>query len=459
MLNRLEVDQAVFYALAARVWQLVAGPVTLVLIAWYFTPETQGYYYTFWSIIALQTFFELSFPQVIINFASHEWERLRLNDDGAVEGNTDSLSRLSSLLRISLVWYGCAAVLFFVVAIYVGLAFFSSYGASSGVVVWRAPWCVLVTLTAVTFATIPCLAILEGCNQVKNVYKLQFAQAVAGNLFVWPAIYFGAGLWALPIAALVRLTAEVALVAGGYRRFFYILAGRHDGPSIHWRNEVWPMQWRLAIKAIVVYFNTYFITPVIFAYHGEVASGQVGMTWQILTTLSNACNAWVRTRAARFGMLVAKGDYQELDRIFFRLTTISVIVLAIGSATFSLFDVVLYETGSRFASRLLSPGPTIMLAIGTTLSLISSCQWIYIHAHKKSPYLLLTVLGSIMTGTLIFTLGRPYGAVGVAVAYTGVTVLYFLPVWSWAWHRCRTEWHGEGHDTSAEDVSVDKQEG
>ena len=61
LLNRLEVDRAVFFALLARGWQFLTGPVTLLLIAHYFTPQEQGFYYTFWSVVGLQTMFELSF--------------------------------------------------------------------------------------------------------------------------------------------------------------------------------------------------------------------------------------------------------------------------------------------------------------------------------------------------------------------------------------------------------------
>ena len=42
--RRMEFDRAVFYALAARAWQTLAGPITVILIATYFTPELQGVY-------------------------------------------------------------------------------------------------------------------------------------------------------------------------------------------------------------------------------------------------------------------------------------------------------------------------------------------------------------------------------------------------------------------------------
>src|SRR5690606_18580569 len=64
---RLEVDRAVAYGVLVRLWQVLAGPVTLVLIAHHFTPELQGFYYTFGSILALQSFLELGFYVVILN--------------------------------------------------------------------------------------------------------------------------------------------------------------------------------------------------------------------------------------------------------------------------------------------------------------------------------------------------------------------------------------------------------
>jgi hypothetical protein len=37
-------------------------------------------------------------------------------------------------------------------------------------------------------------------------------------------------------------------------------------------------------------------------------------------------------------------------------------------------------------------------------------------------------------------LGRAYGVLGVAVAYTGVMALYYVPVSTWIWATCRSEW-------------------
>ena len=85
--------------MSARGWQFVAGPVTLWLIADYFSAEVRGYFYTFSSVLAIQLFFELGLHTILVNQVSHQWALLRLTDEGSVTGDSDSAARLASLIR------------------------------------------------------------------------------------------------------------------------------------------------------------------------------------------------------------------------------------------------------------------------------------------------------------------------------------------------------------------------
>ena len=98
----MEVDRAVAFAVLAKVWGLFAGPVTLFLISIYLSPEMQGFYYTFLSLIALQSFVELGFSIVITQFASHEWANLEMDRERRIKGDLPALSRLISLGRLVL---------------------------------------------------------------------------------------------------------------------------------------------------------------------------------------------------------------------------------------------------------------------------------------------------------------------------------------------------------------------
>lgn len=432
--------------MASRGWQFIAGPVTVVLIGLFFSGEVQGYYYTFWSLIALQTIFDFSFQPVIVNFASHEWGELTQDGvnlavvDRAKTSDHRSISRLASLLRGSLLWYGVAAILFFAIVGAAGILFFSQ-AESSQRLSWRPAWLSLVALTAVNFSTVPYLAMLEGCGQVRSVYRLQLARAVLGNLAVWILIPLGADLWVTVAVAAVRLICELLWLVFFHRDLLLTLMQRPTGERVNWRLEVWPFQWRVGVKGLLGFLNTALINPVVFFYHGEVSAGQLGMTWQILTSLQAACMSWIKTRTAMFGILVARREFAELDRIYFRLLAISSTFLTLGTAAFFSAIVTLNYLAINFSDRLLPPLPTAMLAVAIVLLIIPESQWTYIHAHKKSPHLAIAILGSLLSGLLTWWLGRQFGAIGVSAAYLFMIACFYLPLWSAVWWACRSRWH------------------
>jgi len=117
----LGIDRAVFFAISGKIWTMVAGLITTLLIASFFPPELQGYYYTFLSVLALQVFAELGLGTVISAYASHEWAKLAIDAQGRVSGDPDALSRLISLGRFALRWYLAAGA---VVAIFLTLGGF-----------------------------------------------------------------------------------------------------------------------------------------------------------------------------------------------------------------------------------------------------------------------------------------------------------------------------------------------
>jgi O-antigen/teichoic acid export membrane protein len=354
---------------------------------------------------------------------------------------------LISLGRFSVLWYSVASLLF-VAAIGVGgLAFFAA--SKESVPNWQSPWLALVALSGLAFALTPLQGILEGCNQVATVYRLQFWRVLLGNLATWFCIPLGAGLWTPVVAAVVRLVCDSYLFAVPFGSFFSSFLHRPDGPSMSWRREVWPMQWRVGLKGVFLSFTSQIVNPIVFHYHGPVAAGQVGMTWHVLSSLQNVSAAWVKTRIPRFGMLVAQADYRELDRIFFRLSGLAVTIMAISGTLFSLVCMVLSVAWPSLAARLLPPGPTALLALVMTLGLIPDFQWTYIHAHKQSPHLLLSIASAIATGLLIWWLGMKLGATGAILAILFVLVSFSLPVWSVVWWNCRLEWHRNPRDGSS----------
>lgn len=96
------IDGAIFYTSSSQIISAIGGLVTAFLIAHFMTPATQGFYYTFASVLAIQTFFELGLGGIINQYTAHEMAYLKFSSPVQLEGEERNLSRLSSLIHFCL---------------------------------------------------------------------------------------------------------------------------------------------------------------------------------------------------------------------------------------------------------------------------------------------------------------------------------------------------------------------
>ena len=438
----MEMDRAVLYALLARVWGFAAGPISAILIATKFTPTIQGFYYTFGSILALQTFAELGLGVAITQFASHEWAKLRIGENRKITGDPDSLSRLISLAKIAIKWYSIAAIIVIAGLTIGGYVFFSQSPTQN--VSWKLPWISLCILSGINLFTIAIWSLLEGCNQVSNVYFYRLFQGLLGSLVVWSAILLGADLWTASIMTFAGLIYAGFFLRRNYWEFFKtLLLNKSEGPRISWRTEILPFQWRIAVGWVCGYFIFSLFTPVLFHYHGPVIAGQMGMTWSLVSVLSSLGSAWVSPRVPQLGMLVAQKRYNEMDRLFWRLTIIVTGITILGAAAILVLVLGLNYYDHFLALRLLSPLPTALFLIATIIYTASGPMAAYLRAHKKEPLLFVSILLGVLVGLSTWLLGKHYSALGMAAGYLTIYAMIF-PMIVFVWRRCRIKWHAGG---------------
>ena len=188
-----EVDRAVFYGVLTSGFQLIFAPITMILIVLQLSPEIQGFYYTFMSLVALQSFLELGLSVVVLNVASHEWAHLSMDENGWIVGVSNALSRLVSLGRFVFKWYAIGSALFVVGVGIVGHLFLSQRAYQD--IAWVGPWWTLVVLSGILLWCMPFNSLLEGCNQVKNIQKFRLSQLIMRNLVLWFTLITGGQLW------------------------------------------------------------------------------------------------------------------------------------------------------------------------------------------------------------------------------------------------------------------------
>jgi hypothetical protein len=443
---RLEFNRAVAYALLLRGWQLAAGVVSAVLIALYFTPDVQGYYYTFSSLLTLQALFELGCGQVLANLCSHEWAALRLDDRGRVSGDAAALSRLAHLSRLMFKLYGTLLAVFVVTVGFGGAAFLALQPANG--VEWRGPWFALVAASGLLLWTMPFNAMLEGCNQVAAVNRFRLIQAVCANVTVWIALVLHADLWVAVFATVVRVAVELSLLLVRYRRFFASLLVKTHGvfrtpgvSTFSWKREIWPLQWRLGLQAPFGFLASSLYVPVLWYYQSKAVAGQMGMTWMMLFAVQAAALAWVQARIPQFGVLVARKEYGELDRLFRRLTIISVAAVTLGGLALCAIVVLLNELGVGLAERILPPLETAAFAAAFAVLQWSHCLAVYLRAHKRDPLWTANLLYYSASGVAAWYFASRFGPLAAGLGYLGTILIVNSPLQTAIWVVCRREWH------------------
>jgi len=417
------VDRAILFAVGARLWQFMAGIVSLWIIARYFSPGLQGYYYLFVSLLGVQTFFDLGLTGVLTYVAAHEWADAR-NDDPA---GARARQRLGELLIRSRRWYAWCAAGFAVLALALGWWYFRGFGPTA--VRWEGPWMVAVVVSAGSLWLSPSIVILEGCNFVAEVNALRFAQAIAGNLVVWCVILAGGELWAVAASALVRLGAEACLVGISSRPFLSRLqVAATAGPSeFSWRAELLPLQWKIGVQAVAAYFLWTAYTPIISQYHGLELGGRMGMTLQAISTIQMVALAWIQTRVPRIGSLLARGDDQNARSVFRGMLAACMGVYAAASSAFLALVLLLQAWKPALADRVLDPLDVGLFEIGMGLTLLVSALATYVRAHKIDPFLWIGLFNAAVTAALVWHFGKTVGPRGAALAHVGVTLAIMLP--------------------------------
>lgn len=438
--NSVRKDRAVLFGLLVQIWQAFVGPVTVLLIAKCLTGETQGYYYLFRSILGFQVFLELGFSSTLAYICSHEWAHLQFDSAGRVTGEPNALGRLASLGRLVFKWYAVATCLF-VIGIGLG-GYVFLHSSQQANIHWENPWVAVVVVTGLLFWTAPFVSMLEGCNQIHIANQFRLYQAIITTFVLWLILALGGGLWALLASACSRLVCNLYLFFVRYSHYFGLFWKHVNGPKICWGREVWPLQWRTGISQMVCYFSGNLFTPVIFYYYGAARAGQMGMTWSLMGMLQAASLVWVTTRAPRFGMLIAKKEYAELDRLFLKSCLACTGTFIITGFSFYGVISLLYNKGYPIANRFLFPLPTALLLVSVLLLTLASCESIYIQAHKRLPMSLLVtqVIINLCAGGAVWVLGSKFGGTGSASGYLG-TMIVFIIVQTAVWKICRDKWH------------------
>ena len=422
---------------AQRVWQAVTGVITLALVAHFLSPVEQGFFYTLASIAALHMALDMGLSAVLVQFAAREFLGLSWAGGGQVEGAGSS--RFLALVRLSLRWYGMAALLF-LLAFPAGVVFLDS-GYGDLAYDWRGPLALLVFATAANFLFLPSLALIEGSGDVNEVYAVRLVQGVVGGSAAWVLLLIGGGLYAVAMMPLGS-----AVVAAGwlvFRRSGMVtqaLSQNLDG--FQWGTEVWPLQWRIGASWLAGYALVLMHVPLLFRTQGPTAAGQMGVTMTVANMLSLLALSWMTAQLPAMTQAVATRDWAKLDWVFWRAFRLSSLAFAGGAALFLAVRSFLEST--PYGVRFLPVAETVSLLFAMGFYHVSGLFAAYLRSHLQEPFLWLSLIGAILTAIAAIWVAPLWGAQGIVIVLLVVNGLFFFPAAVWMWLHYRRKWHALG---------------
>jgi hypothetical protein len=441
------IDRAIYYTIFGKGFQVLSGPITLILIAHFLSPKAQGFYYTFSSVVALQMFFELGSSLVILQFASHEKAGLNWTKQRTLEGTPLNKQRLGSLLRLCFKWYIIIALLMVTALLPAGIWFLGS-NTSNIDVQWQLPWVLVVVSAGGILFLNSLLSFLEGCGLIAEIARMRLFQSLFSSLFLWSAFVLNANLLAAAIPNLVALAVIGSWLYTNYRHFFTDLIhfskqGVNIEPtaSISWQKEIFPLQWKIALTWLSGYFIFFLFTPVLFAFYGPVTAGQMGMSLSVTSAIVGLSISWISTKSSPIGSLIASRKYRELDELFFPALWQSVGVSILGGIVLLVSVFFLQQIDHPFSHRVIDLLPLALLVLSSIGNVYVCNLSVYLRAHKQEPFLNISFINGLLTGLSTYFLGREYGVLGMTTGYLIVNIFGAVIPGTFIFINKRKAWH------------------
>lgn len=420
-----------------RFLQSVLGAITLFFVANYLSVNTQGWYYTFSSIAAIYTIFDLGLSVVLVQLSAHLSNDLKWLDKGCFEGSGSR--QFLKLVHQSTRFYLKLALVYLLAVGSLGIVFFVPKITSTNIsLAWIFPWITLVFFTSLNLLTLPLISLIEGSGKVNEVYYLRMTQNLIGSLFLWAALISGYQLWALSMLPALGFLVSLIWLMRSKQMLLKAIFSKSE-LDFQWRDEVWPLQWRVGLSWLAGYLLMQIYTPILFHLDSAKVAGQMGLSLTLANMIGLLAQSWIARKLPDMGKFVANKDWVKFDQIFMHNFKLSLWIYLLGGLLLC-FLCMLVNEFSSYGERILPILPFIGLLAVVLVNHINGSLASNLRSYKKEPLVFVSLIATLFTIPLALYGASKFSVNGVVVAILSVQLLFTLPVSIFYWLKFNREW-------------------
>lgn len=314
------------YSALANGIKLLAGPITLLFVSKSLSSEQISFYYTFFSLVAMQQLAELGLGHTLKQFISHAYKF-----DGD-QWSIESKSKIMGYVRFGVKWFMVVAIFVVVVVGPLGVVYYSDY---AGVVSWLYPWLMLIMVSALMTVLMPIQLLLDATQNQKQVYQAQSVSALVNSVSIWIFITIGCGLYTIPLALIVSNAVFYVLLYRYASSFYRALSHVKvvDDFEVIFK-ELWPLLSKVSVTWGVGFLFWNGFNLIAFKIYDADYAGKVIFTIALARAGFGLADSLFSSQITVISYKIAQGYVLQAQQYARRYQLLALSVLVVGYSGF-----------------------------------------------------------------------------------------------------------------------------
>jgi len=376
-LARSQADRDFGSAVLVRISGTMVAALSAVLLVTHLSPEEQGYWYTFASILSIAAFAEMGAGQILMRCVAREVSKL--------QSNPIALNRLQNIFRFGAFMASGVCLITTVVSLLVGLWWLPSAGVDG--ISWQGPWLLAAIASAPTIFLGFANSYFEGWQLVTaaNLRRTVASWFSLGAL--WFVFALGGGLLAFGLSRLSATVYGLIHVFVSNQNLIKTHNLAKKSPKVFEpRTEYWPLQLRYGLTWATGIMVNGLYAPLVFRFDGAVSAGQYGMSLSIVSIISGLATSLIGARQAKLAAMAGVSDHGNMRRLLCEIIKFSALAFLAGSAALFLILFWAPEWALRYTERLLPLSDLLLLLIAQFFWLFITIYTTYVRSFNIEPF-------------------------------------------------------------------------